>query len=71
MIFSDVLLRRVEDHWHEMRLPNRAEAIHQPLEKSLKLYDYEPFRSLGARIEGRRRGCLALVSRRLTGAVDS
>jgi metal-responsive CopG/Arc/MetJ family transcriptional regulator len=41
MIFSKDLLKRVEDYWHEKRLPNRAEAIRQLLEKGIKQYDKE------------------------------
>jgi metal-responsive CopG/Arc/MetJ family transcriptional regulator len=41
MIFSEELLKRVEDYWHEKRLPNRAEAIRQLLEKGLEQYDKE------------------------------
>jgi metal-responsive CopG/Arc/MetJ family transcriptional regulator len=41
MIFSSDLLKRVEDYWHENRLPNRTQAIRQLLEKGLKQYDKE------------------------------
>ena len=41
MIFTKELLKRVEDYWHDNRLPNRAEAIRQILEKGLKQYDKE------------------------------
>jgi metal-responsive CopG/Arc/MetJ family transcriptional regulator len=41
MIFSEDLLKRVEDYWHEKRLSNRAEAIRQLLEKGLNHYDKE------------------------------
>jgi metal-responsive CopG/Arc/MetJ family transcriptional regulator len=41
LILSEDLRNRIEDYWHKNRLPNRAEAIRQILEKGLKQFDKE------------------------------
>ena len=42
MVFTEDLLKRVEDYRYENRIPTRTEAIRRLLEEALKKYEKKP-----------------------------